>query len=137
MPAYRAPTVRERVPPRRVLTERASTAREMNRDNPACGEERIANELNPSSESVCRPALPHLEEPSPGPHLARSRLLNVFVAMEAGSRRILHHNVTSHPAAEWTIQHSVSSCTPITSTAASSTTATRSFRLNLISRTLT
>src|ERR1700747_3395027 len=29
---------------------------------------------------------------------------DVFVAMEIGSRRILHCNVTTHPTAEWTIQ---------------------------------
>src|SRR5215471_1098402 len=28
----------------------------------------------------------------------------VFVLMEVGSRRILHHNVTAHPTAEWTLQ---------------------------------
>ncbi len=32
------------------------------------------------------------------------RVLYVFVAMEIGSRRILHGNVTEHPTAEWTIQ---------------------------------
>ena len=32
------------------------------------------------------------------------RTLYVFVAMEVGSRRILHTNVTAHPTAEWTIQ---------------------------------
>jgi transposase InsO family protein len=32
------------------------------------------------------------------------RLLYVFVAMEAGSRRILHTNITAHPTAEWTLQ---------------------------------
>ena len=32
------------------------------------------------------------------------RVLHVFIAMEIGSRRILHCNVTEHPTAEWTIQ---------------------------------
>ncbi len=35
---------------------------------------------------------------------ATFRILYVFVAMEVGSRRILHFNVTAHPTAEWTIQ---------------------------------
>jgi putative transposase len=35
---------------------------------------------------------------------ASFRILYVFVAMEIGSRRILHTNVTAHPTAEWTIQ---------------------------------
>lgn len=35
---------------------------------------------------------------------ASMRVLYVFVAMEVGSRRILHTNVTAHPTAEWTIQ---------------------------------
>jgi putative transposase len=32
------------------------------------------------------------------------RVIYVFVAMEIGSRRILHCNVTEHPTAEWTTQ---------------------------------
>jgi hypothetical protein len=36
---------------------------------------------------------------------ATFQVLYVFVAMEVGSRRILHANVTAHPTAEWTIQH--------------------------------
>lgn len=35
---------------------------------------------------------------------ARFRVLFVFVAMEVGSRRILHCNVTAHPTADWTLQ---------------------------------
>src|ERR1700757_1005366 len=35
---------------------------------------------------------------------ARFRILFVFVAMEIGSRRILHCNVTAHPTAQWTLQ---------------------------------
>src|SRR5258708_40342941 len=29
------------------------------------------------------------------------RTLYVFVIMDLGTRRILHHNVTAHPTAEW------------------------------------
>ena len=35
---------------------------------------------------------------------ASFRVLYVFVALEQGRRRILHHNVTTHPTAEWTLQ---------------------------------
>jgi putative transposase len=35
---------------------------------------------------------------------ATFQILYVFVAMEIGSRRIVHFNVTDHPTAEWTIQ---------------------------------
>jgi putative transposase len=35
---------------------------------------------------------------------ATFRILYVFVAMEIGSRRILHYNVTGHPTAEWAMQ---------------------------------
>ena len=30
--------------------------------------------------------------------------LYAFVIMELGTRRILHHNVTGHPTAEWTLE---------------------------------
>jgi putative transposase len=32
------------------------------------------------------------------------RILYVFVALEIGSRRLVHFNVTEHPTAEWTLQ---------------------------------
>jgi putative transposase len=35
---------------------------------------------------------------------AAFRTLYVFVILELGSRRILHHNVTEHPSAEWTLE---------------------------------
>jgi putative transposase len=35
---------------------------------------------------------------------ATFRSLYVFVAMEIGSRRILHYSVTAHPTAKWTLQ---------------------------------
>jgi hypothetical protein len=35
---------------------------------------------------------------------ATFRVLYVFVAMEVGSRRLLHVNVSSHPTAVWTVQ---------------------------------
>ena len=35
---------------------------------------------------------------------ATFQVLYVFVAMEIGSRRILHGNVTDHPTSEWTRQ---------------------------------
>jgi hypothetical protein len=35
---------------------------------------------------------------------ARFRILYVLVITELGRRQILHHNVTAHPSAEWTLQ---------------------------------
>ena len=35
---------------------------------------------------------------------ANFRILYVFVALEVGSRRLVHFNVTEHPTAEWTLQ---------------------------------
>jgi putative transposase len=105
---------------------------EMARDNPTWGEERIADELSVklglhvSSRTVGK----YLERNQPGGGsrdqrwatfvrnhakaivacdffasiTATFQILYVFVAMEIGSRRILHFNVTAHPTAEWTTQ---------------------------------
>ena len=35
---------------------------------------------------------------------ASFRILYVFVALQIGSRRLVHFNVTEHPTAEWTLQ---------------------------------
>ena len=32
------------------------------------------------------------------------RFLYVFTVMDVGTRRIVHHNVTDHPTADWTLQ---------------------------------
>jgi len=44
----------------------------------------------------------------------RFRILDVFVALEIGTRRILHWNVTEHPTAAWTIQQFRAVITPET-----------------------
>jgi putative transposase len=106
--------------------------REMSAANPTWGEERIAHELLLKlgvrvSPRTVRKYL------SPGPRCggngdqrwstfvrnhaksivscdflvsvsATFRVYYVFVAMEVGSRRFIHYNVTRHPTAEWTVQ---------------------------------
>jgi hypothetical protein len=107
--------------------------REMAADNPTWGQERVANELQlklgirVSPRTVAK----YLRRGGPGRPpapkqrwltfvhnhakvivacdffvvmTAAFRTLYVFVLMEVGSRRILHHNATAHPTAEWTLQ---------------------------------
>jgi transposase InsO family protein len=109
-----------------------SLIRQMDRENPTWGEERIAGELGLKLGILISPRTvrKYLEAgPSRGETsgqrwstfvhnharaivacdffvavTASFHLLYVFVAMEVGSRRILHTNVTDHPSAEWTIQ---------------------------------
>jgi putative transposase len=105
---------------------------EMDRENPTWGEERIANELllKLGIRVSPRTVQKYLNADRPRGKAygqrwstfvrnhakatvacdffvsvtASFRVLYVFVAMEIGSRCILHANVTAHPTAEWTIQ---------------------------------
>ncbi len=106
--------------------------RRMAADNPSWGQERIANELklklgirvSPRTVASYLLAAPG-RQPDPNQRwmtfvrnhakaivacdffvvvTANFRTLYVFVILELGTRRILHHNVTDHPTAEWTLQ---------------------------------
>jgi putative transposase len=120
---------RPRIPP-----DLQRLIREMARENPSWGEERIANELllklglRVSPRSI-RKYLPKLPAPIGNPRpdqrwstflknhakaivacdfcvvtSATFRTLYMFIVMEHASRRILHLNVTAHPTAAWTLQ---------------------------------
>ena len=101
-------------------------------ENPSWGEERIADELSLKLGVLVSPRTVHKYLRCPcGPRGSSSqrwstfvrnhaeaivacdfftvvtasfRVLYVFVAMEVGSRRLVHINVTAHPTAEWSLQ---------------------------------
>ena len=105
--------------------------REVARNNPIWGQEQIASELSLKLGILVSPRTvgKYLKSGKPRPSssqrwrtfvrnhaqsmvardffvsiTATFRIAYVFVAMEVGSRRILHFNATEHPTAEWTIQ---------------------------------
>jgi hypothetical protein len=107
--------------------------RRMAAENPTWGEERIANELklklgirvSPRTVGKYLTSRGPRREPDPkqrwltffrnhaqaivacdffGVVTAGFRTPYVFVILELGTRKILHHNVTAHPTVEWTLQ---------------------------------
>ena len=104
--------------------------RKLAAENPSWGEEHIANELRLKlgirvSPRTVHKYLVNFRTPDPSQRwltfvhnhahaivacdffvvfTARFRILYVLVIMELGRRQILHHNVTAHPSAEWTLQ---------------------------------
>src|ERR1700730_15221324 len=118
----------------RIPLELQHLIRQMARDNPSWGEERIANELRLKlglrlSPRTVRKYLPKSPAAPANPRgdqrwatflknhaaaiiacdfcvvaTATFRLLYVLVVMEHASRRTIHLNVTAHPTAAWTLQ---------------------------------
>jgi hypothetical protein len=114
-----------------VSREVISLIRRMAAENPTWGEERIADELLLKLQIRLSPrTVGKYVKRAPGPHRARDqrwstflqnqaqgivacdffvsvtahfRTVYVFVALEIGSRRLVHFNVTEHPTAEWTL----------------------------------
>ena len=116
----------------RVTVELRDLIRRLAAENPTWGEQRIADELLLKLQIRLSPrTVAKYSKQLPRPHGSRDqrwstflkyhakaivacdfftvvtacfRVVYVFVALEIGSRRLIHFNATEHPTAEWTLQ---------------------------------
>jgi len=116
----------------RVTVEVRNLIRRLAAENPTWGEQRIADELLLKLQIRLSPrTVAKYSKQSPRPRGSRDqrwssflknhanaivacdfftvvtacfRVIYVFVALEIGSRRLIHFNATEHPSAEWTLQ---------------------------------
>lgn len=116
----------------RVTTEIRHLIRRLAAENPTWGEQRIADELLLKLQIRLSPrTVAKYSKQLPGPRRSRDqrwstflrnhaqaivacdfftvvtatfRIIYVFVALEIGSRRLIHFHATEHPTAEWTLQ---------------------------------
>src|SRR6478752_10274340 len=115
-----------------VTAEVRNLIRRLAAENPTWGEQRIADELWLKLQIRLSPrTVAKYSQQRPGPRRSRDqrwstfvknhahaivacdflpvvtacfRVVYVFVALEIGSRRLIHFNATEHPTAEWTLQ---------------------------------
>jgi putative transposase len=115
-----------------VTAEVRALIRRLAAENPTWGEQRIADELLLKLQIRLSPrTVAKYSKQRPGPRRSRDqrwstflknhanaivacdfftvvtvcfRVVYVFVALEIGSRRLIHFNATEHPTAEWTLQ---------------------------------
>jgi putative transposase len=115
-----------------VTAELRNLIRRLAAENPTWGEQRIADELWLKLQIRLSPrTVAKYSKQRPGPRRSRDqrwstfvknhahaivacdfftavtvcfRVVYVFVALEIGSRRLIHFNATDHPTADWTLQ---------------------------------
>src|SRR5436305_6686598 len=115
-----------------VTAEVRNLIRRLAAENPTWGQQRIADELLLKLQIRLSPrTVAKYSKQRPGPRRSRDqrwstfvknhvhaivacdfftavtvcfRVVYVFVALEIGSRRLIHFNATEHPTAEWTLQ---------------------------------